>query len=179
MSGLGYPIPKWISNVKSARRRRKWKFYWNNPWRVPTSPARAAIYKYRLRKHGRYSTNFTISEWKSKSDGCGCSSTASPHPHATQKLAFKVERVRHRLGDIPIRNASVYRNPCHEGCIGGAWGYHPKGQAIDPVKPSGMSVSRWNDAWYAEFGGGGIGIDGGSGAIRHADTRTYRSRWYY
>jgi hypothetical protein len=130
----------------------------------------------RLRQHGRYSTHITIAEWKSHPDQCGCPVTASPYPRRTQKLAFKVERVRHRLGDIPIRVISAYRNRCHERCIGGALAYHLRGQAVDPVKPSGMSTTTWNAPWLREFGGGGI--ERNTSVIRHVDTGP-RRRWFY
>ena len=101
-----------------------------------------------------------------------------PLPSPTQKLAFMVERVRHRLGDIPIRNLSAYRSPCHERCIGAAFGYHPRGQAVNPVKPSGMSTTTWNAPWLREFGDGAIGIQRSTGVIRHVNTGP-RRRWFY
>ena len=171
-------VPKWISSVKNRRVRRRWKSWWLRPWTVPLDPDRAVAYKRKLRQHGRYSTHITIAEWKSHPDRCGCPVTASPYPRRTQKLAFKVERVRHRLGDVPIRNLSAYRSPCHERCIGGAFGYHPRGQAVDPVKPSGMSTSTWNAPWLREFGSGGIGMQRTTGVIRHVDTGP-RRRWFY
>jgi Peptidase M15 len=171
-------VPKWISNVKNRRVRRLWKGWWLRPWTVPLDSDRAVAYKRKLRRHGRYSTHITIAEWRSHPDRCGCPVTASPYPRRTQKLAFKVERVRHRLGDIPIGNLSAYRSPCHERCIGGLFGYHPRGQALDPVKPPGMSATAWNAPWLREFGGGGIGIQRSTGVIRHVDTGA-RRRWFY
>jgi hypothetical protein len=67
--------------------------------------------------------------------------------------------------------------PPHERFIGDAFGYHPRGQAVDPVKPPGMSTTTWIAPWLREFGGGGIGIQRSTGDIRHVDTGP-RRRWF-
>lgn len=171
-------VPKWISNIKRKKKRERWKQWWLRPWTIPGSALRAVGFKKALRDHGLYTPNFRISETVSKPDGCGCRSDQSPYPQRTQKLMVKCERVRHDIGDVGFGFASVWRNSCHESCIGGANGYHPRGQACDPLKPGSVTADEWNAAWYRHFGRGGIGTGCNTKIVQHADTGPTR-RWCY
>ncbi len=167
-------VPKWVE-------QGGWTEGWLKPWTVPLDGRKWPKFKAELRKHGLYSPHFTIAEWKSRPDSCGCPSVPSPCPARTQRLAFKVERVRHRLGDRPIGNWSVYRSRCHNDCTPGAAkrSRHMSGDAIDPKVPAGVSIARFNREFHREFANGGIGTQGTlSGLVRHVDLGP-RRRWTY
>lgn len=156
---------------------------YHNEWRSPQRVAPAGIkdrgFRKVLRAHGYASPNFRLSEFASKADGCGCSPAQPPRPKRIQRLCFKLERVRHHLGDHAIGVLSGYRSPCHNSCVGGASASeHMDCQAIDPIKPDAVSWDEFNAAMRREFENGGIGSGCVSGHVMHVDTGAAR-RWCY
>ncbi len=165
--------PNWLPH--------KWLDKWQKPWTVNPWRLSDVRFKRALRRHGYLSPHFRTAEFASKGDGCGCPAASIPRRYQprTGVLAFKLERVRHEIGDESIGVLSGYRSPCHNKCVGGAGASeHMAGRAIDPIKPGGVSNSDFNSAMEAEFHGGGIGRGCNSGKVMHVDTGPER-RWCY
>lgn len=175
------PIPDWIRAIKSQTRRHTWRYWWQRPWTVPRRNIKAVGFKRALRRHGRLSPNFRIVEFRSKRDPCGC---PGRNPRGlkrlrAQKLAFKLERVRHRLGNEPIGVLSGYRSSCHNACVGGASrSQHKTGRAIDPLLRGNYSRRDFDQEMAREFDNGGIGRGSVTGYVQHVDTGK-RRRWFY
>lgn len=175
------PIPDWIRAIKSPKRRKLWRYWWQRPWRVPKRNIKAVGFKRALRRHGYLSPNFRTSEFASKADRCGC---PRRKPRGlkrlrAQKLAFKLERVRYRLGNEPIGVLSGYRSNCHNDCVRGAsQSQHKKGRAIDPLPRGNYSWNDFDREMAREFINGGIGRGAVTGTVQHVDTGPQR-RWTY
>jgi hypothetical protein len=165
--------PSWLPH--------KWEGKWEKPWQVKPGRLSDVGFKRALRKHGYASPHFRLAEFASKADGCGCGGAGVPRLYRkrTQKLAFKLERVRHAIGNHSIGVLSGYRSSCHNGCVGGASASeHKTGRAIDPIKPGQVSWDKFNDAMEDEFRRYGIGRGCASGNVQHVDTGPER-RWCY
>lgn len=175
------PIPGWIKRIKSDKRRHRWRYWWQRPWLVPRRTIKAVGFKRALRRHGYLSPNFQIVEFASKSDSCGCPrrKPRGLNRLRCQKLCFKLERVRHRLGNERISVLSGWRSNCHNLCIRGAtFSQHKRGRAIDPLPSGNYSQSDFNVELAREFHNGGIGRGANTGDVQHVDFGA-RRRWYY
>lgn len=92
--------------------------------------------------------------------------------------AFNLERLRHRLGDLPIAVISWYRTPAHNERVGGARvSKHIDAVATDHPREW---VDRVGRSAVMRHGGvvfrnGGLGVYP-SGSV-HFDSRGARARW--
>ena len=151
---------------------KKFHNKWANPWKVwaRTSPS----FRKWLDANGYITPHFTWREWASK-DG-------RPVPAALRKNAirhaWKLERLRHRLGDRPLSAISYYRSPQHNANVGGArQSRHMQADASDFSKATVDSFGRakFLAAGNRIFKGDGIGqYPGGS---VHLDSRGWVARW--
>lgn len=118
------------------------------------------------------STNFSVSEFACKGNGC-CSTVL-----IDEQLVVYLQKIRDHFGRS-ITITSGYRCPTHNARVGGATdSRHSKGQAADIVVDG---VSSRTVAQYAEsIGIKGIGLyeTGKDGYFTHIDTRTSKSFWY-
>ncbi|MEM6591634.1 MAG: D-Ala-D-Ala carboxypeptidase family metallohydrolase [Cyanobacteria bacterium P01_C01_bin.73] len=93
------------------------------------------------------------------------------------RIAKKMETVRQRLGNRPIKVNSWYRDPATNRRVGGASrSRHLSGDAIDFVV-SGIhpyDVYAKLDAWWGSQGGLASAT-----VFTHIDARGYRARWSY
>jgi LCP family protein required for cell wall assembly len=169
----GREVPKWVEVGG-------WTEGWLKPWTVGPGPLRWRRFKRQLRKRGLLSPHYTVDEFASKAGKCGCArSFPKRKQRKAQQLAFRLERCRHRLGDRQIGVLSGYRSPRHNHCVGGApASRHVVGDAIDPIKPSGVPWAKFNRVLAAEFDGGGIGRGCDTGQVQHVDVGRKR-RWCY
>lgn len=127
-----------------------------------------------LDARGHVTPNFTWAETRSK-DGA----------HVPDRLrrnaiwhAWKLERLRHDVGDVPLGLLSWYRSPEHNAAVGGAkFSQHMQALATDLTAATIARVGRprlmkaANRIWAK----GGVG-DYPSGAV-HVDSRGVRARW--
>ena len=152
----------------------QWKSWWLRPWTVPSIPigpwptsgsfaSTAATRR----------TSRLLSE--SHPDRCGCPVTG---PTLAERRNSRSRSSRSGTGWVTSRSATspltgVPATNLHRGRVR----LPPRGQAVDPVKPSGMSTSTWNAPWLREFGSGGIGMQ--AHHRRHPPCR-YRTmeRWF-
>lgn len=172
-------MPKWVQQ-KKGKRGRQWREWWAKPWTVPVARRKAADFKLACWRHGYLSPHLTRAEAASKGgDSCRC--PAAPVPRRMmfrmQRFAFKFERVRHANGDRPFGFLSIYRSPCHNGCVGGASASkHKAGTAGDPAVPI-QPGTKAHAAVRQSFKG--IGYQGYvGGPIRHFDLGPRRV-WVY
>lgn len=167
-------MPKWISQIKNEKKRKRWKGWYKRPWTVPTSRLRARGFKKALWSRGYLSPNFTRAEAASK-DG-------RPIPRilrgGAQRSAFKLEKARHDLGDKAMGPISWYRSPQHNAAVGGAiLSKHMLATAHDwdRSERDRLGGPKFDAAMRRYFPG--IGLNPG-GVVRHADTGPRRT-WYY
>jgi hypothetical protein len=163
-------VPKWITQIKRADKRKRWADWYKRPWTVPTNPDKARAFKAALWKHGLVTPHYTKAEAKSK-DGRGVPDSLR---RGCQKQGFLLERARHMQGDKPLRILSWYRSPQHNAAVGGATSSkHMKATACDPQDTIRVDVAR------RVWANGGIGYQGYvGGTIRHVDTGPKRA-WVY
>lgn len=157
-------VPSWVPK----RHRKKWL----RPW---TFGARHwPKFKRLCLKHGYLSPNFKLSEAACK-DGTPVPSHLIGN---AQRHAFNLEKLRHELGDRPVRIISWYRTPAYNRAVGGAsQSRHMSADATDHSSQFITSVgrARWNAATGKVFSSGGVGTySSGSG---HVDSRGVRARW--
>lgn len=158
-------LPSWLPDRHAER--------WRKPW---TANARDnADFRKTLWANGYLSPNFTRREGGSK-DG-------TPIPDAlrsnAQAHAFRLEIVRHRLGDKAMRPLSWYRSPAHNARVGGASrSQHLQANATDwsDVERVRLGSSAFNAAMRDVFKSGGIGT--WQGHVRHVDDGPERT-WVY
>lgn len=127
-----------------------------------------------LQRHGYLTPHFRLSE-AACSDG-------TPVPRSTiaraRRHAFRLERLRHAIGDQPIETLSWYRSPAHNAAVGGAsQSRHMDAWATDHDKAWVDRVGRARVRMAAEriWGDGGVGTYP-SGSM-HFDSRGSRARW--
>jgi hypothetical protein len=154
----------------------RWRRHWRDPWRWQAR--RAWRFKRWLRRNGYLSPNFTQAE----ASGATRNRYGTDVPvfmlKQAQRHAFRLERLRHRLGDQPISILSWYRNPRHNDDVGGATrSQHMRALATDHSSAWIAKVGR--DRFIREagriFAKGGVGLyPSGSG---HTDSRGWRARW--
>lgn len=110
---------------------------------------------------GDLSAHFSRSEFVEHGSG----KLVGPDP----ALIDGLERLRHLLGDKPLRIVSGYRSPGYNARVGGArHSFHTTGRAADlerGVVPLSVAVAA---------GFGGIGVCGGW--VVHVDTRQPRTQ---
>lgn len=151
---------------------RRYRWHWRHPW---TWRARRHVgFKRWLRGHGYLSPHFPTREARCK-DG-------TPVPQslrkAAQRHAFNLERLRHALGDRPVKVISWYRTPSYNRRIGGAsQSMHMRAIATDHSREWVNARGRRRVLYHGNriFANGGMGTyPYGS---MHFDTRGYRARW--
>lgn len=150
----------------------KYRYHWSHPWTSKAS--RSYGFRRWLGKHGYLTPNFRLSEAACK-DG-----TPVPRPLrlGARNHAFKLEQLRHELGDRPVRIISWYRSPSYNRRIGGArFSQHMTARATDFSREWIDSVGRQRFKTVADriWSRGGLGTyPYGS---MHTDSRGYRARW--
>lgn len=92
----------------------KWADHWRRPW-LPKA-RRNIAFRHWLGRHGYLTPHFTKAEAASK-DGRPIPRLLRP---AARNHAFRLERLRHELGDKPLPILSWYRSPAHNAAVGGA-----------------------------------------------------------
>jgi hypothetical protein len=148
----------------------KYRPHWSEPWtaRARRSPG----FRLWLARHGYLTPHFTLAEAASH-DGIAVPRRMRP---AARDHAFRLERLRHALGDVPVPITSWYRSPARNRAVGGAAkSWHMRAVATDhPVEfvhrhPSfdRLAAGIWSDGGFGQYPGG----------ARHVDTRGFRARW--
>lgn len=130
-----------------------------------------AINTYKKTDNAKLSTNFKVSEFACKGNGC-CSTTK-----VDTALITIVQKIRDHF-DKPVTINSGYRCSKHNKAVKGTSGSkHTKGQAADIVV---NGVKPAEVAKYAEsIGVKGIGLyENSDGNFVHVDTRLIKSFWY-
>lgn len=155
---------------------KKWHNYWRHPWYKRARESKG--FKAWLLEHGYLSPHFRISE----AGGQDRNPLGTPLPRSlyanAQRQAFRLERLRHRLGDRPIQILSWYRNSRHNADVGGASrSRHMQGDATDFTRAfvDSVGAARFDRLceWLYEHDGFGTYPSGS----RHTDTRGFRARW--
>lgn len=131
-----------------------------------------AVKTYSKTSNVSLSTNFKVSEFSCKGNGC-CTTVM-----IDDKLVEYLQKIRDHFGKT-ITITSGYRCSIHNSRVGGASGSrHTKGHAADIVV---QGVAPAEVAKYAEsIGVLGIGLyeTAKDGYFVHIDTRDYKSFWY-
>lgn len=162
-------VPRWLQNDTQRE-------YWRKPWTVPLDPRKAAPFKKLLRDHGYLSPHFTLAE-------AACHDPAkTPVPKSlrinAQHHAFKVERLRHRLGDVSLPILSWFRTGpwnAAQGGVSNSRHLYADGTDFDVATVQRIGTARFDKACEEEFENGGFGrYPSGS---RHVDSRGSRARW--
>jgi uncharacterized protein YcbK (DUF882 family) len=157
---------------RPANLPKKYRPHWAKPWGWRARNSRG--FRSWLDNHGYLSPNFTKREARCK-DG-------TPVPKRLMKRArdhaFRLERVRHAIGDRPVAIISWYRHPAYNRRIGGATrSQHINAVATDHPKSwvNKIGKSRLLRIGNSIFRNGGMGVyPAGS---MHFDSRGWRSRW--
>lgn len=158
------PVPRWLPD--------KYKYHWRHPWtkRARRSPG----FRRQLAKHGYLTPHFKLSEAACK-DGTPVPKVLRP---GARNHAFRLERLRHSLGDKPVSILSWYRTPAYNRRIGGArYSQHMTARATDHSREwvERMGRSRVRAAAERIWAKGGVGTyPAGS---MHFDSRGYKARW--
>lgn len=145
---------------------------WRKPW---TKNARNnQAFRNLLWSKGYASPNFTEAETRCK-DGTRVPATLRK---GAQDQAFRLEQVRHHLGDISMPVLSWYRHAAYNRLIGGAsQSRHIQADAtdFDIGTVNRIGRTRFDAAFERFYKNDGFGqYPSGS---RHGDVRGYRSRW--
>lgn len=155
-------IPAWLP--------KRYVYHWRHPWTKRAS--RHPGFRLLLARHALLSPHFSYREAASK-DG-----QAIPRRLRTQARnhAFKLERLRHELGDVSIPITSWYRSPAHNRVVGGA----AKSKHMDAIAvdiPVAFVQRHKNFDMIADriFREGGMGSY--PGGARHVDSRGIKARW--
>lgn len=155
--------------VGKNHRFRRW---WKEPWRFRARHSRK--FKKFCWNNGFVAPHWTRAEWASK-DGTAVPGSLRPK---AQKQGFRLEQLRHALGDKPLSGLSYYRSPAHNAAVGGAsQSRHMSADATDFSVETVASFGRDRFLKIANrlYVNGGIGIYPGGNV--HLDSRGYRSRW--
>jgi hypothetical protein len=165
--------PSWVNKPHEKEK-------WEKPWTVDPASTKDKDFKAKCWEHGLLSPHFTRAEAASNTSGSSSCQRNEPIPESlrakAQYHAFKLERVRHALGDKPLRAVSWYRSPCHNAAVGGAsLSQHKEAWATD-WNSTGDAFDR---AMEFEFSNGGRGYQGFvGGRVRHVDNGPART-WVY
>ena len=149
---------------------QKYLDHWRRPWtrKAKYSPG----FRLWLHSKGRLSPHFTYEEAKCR-DG-----THIPRRLRSQARnhAFNLERLRHELGDNPVRIISWYRTPAYNRSVGGASkSKHMDAVATDHPVQWVRQFPHFDQIADRIFANGGFGAY--PGGARHLDSRGYKARW--
>lgn len=165
----GYPL--WLP--------KKWQDKWARPWMVESGSSKDQGFKALLWDKGYLSPNFTREE----AGGVHRNPNGCPVPSSLRKQAqyhaFRLERVRHAVGDKPMGPLSWYRCTPHNDAVGGARNsQHLQAWATDwsDAERARLGSDAFNKAMKATFANGGIGTYRGN--VRHVDNGPKRT-WSY
>lgn len=148
----------------------QYRRFWREPW-LPEA-ARSIGFRRWLARHKLLSPHFSYAEAASK-DG-----VAVPRRLRTgaRNHAFRLERLRHTLGDVPLPITSWYRSPARNRAVGGAAkSQHMTARATDHPVDFVRRHPRFDREANRIFSDGGFGQY--PGGARHVDTRGFRARW--
>jgi hypothetical protein len=144
--------------------------HWRRPWSYRAR--RSKKFKAWLRGHGYLSPHFRKEEAACK-DGTFVPGRLLPN---AQKHAFNLERLRHRLGDKPVRIISWYRTPSYNKQVGGAsLSQHVNALATDHPVDWVRKFPRFDHHANIVFRRGGFGTY--PAGNRHVDSRGIFARW--
>ena len=149
---------------------KRYRDHWQRPWttRARRSPGFRAL----LARHKHLSPHYTYGEAASKD---GVPIPARMRARA-RNHAFKMEVLRHELGDGPLPVLSWYRSPARNRAVGGAAeSRHMKADACDIDVAVVRKHPRFDQIADRIFANSGFGqYPGGN---RHVDSRPGRARW--
>lgn len=148
----------------------KYRWHYNHAWtpKARNSPG----FRRWLARHGMLSPHFSLAEAASR-DG-----QAIPRSmrYAARNHAFRMEVLRHRLGDVAIPINSWYRSPQRNREVGGASkSLHMKAIACDIGREFCARHPSFDTIASTVFSNGGFGTY--PGGARHVDSRGWRARW--
>jgi uncharacterized protein YcbK (DUF882 family) len=146
----------------------RYRKYWKEPW------TRKARHSRGFRRfcwgQGYVSPHFTRKEWASK-DGVDVPKSLMKN---AQRQGFRLEQLRHRLGDKPLNGISYYRSPAHNAAVGGASeSRHMQADATD--FPASLVTLDFRIAVNEIWRKNGIGEYPGGNV--HTDARPWTARW--
>lgn len=157
-------------NGKTITVPRRYLPYWHKPW-TPQA-RRSRRFRLWLGRHGLLSPHFSLPEARSQ-DG-------RPIPRRMRSRArnhaFRLEILRHELGDKPMAIASWYRSPQHNRAVGGAAkSQHMSAVATDHPVEWVRQHPKFDQIADRIFADGGFGQY--PGGARHCDSRGFSARW--
>jgi uncharacterized protein YcbK (DUF882 family) len=116
---------------------RRYRRFWLRPWtrRAAASPG----FRRWLKRHGYLTPHFRTAEAHSK-DGA---KVPRRYSFGCRQHAFRLERLRHALGDRPMPVTSWYRSPRHNAAVGGA----PRSKHLQAI------ATDHSREWVARSGG--------------------------
>lgn len=158
--------------IKRYGPKHRFRRYWRKPYTFTARHSRK--FKKFCWEEGYVSPHFSRAEWACKD---GTRVPASLRRNA-QRAGFRLERVRHYLGDKPLGAISYYRTPSYNAQVGGAsQSRHMMADAADFSVETVNSVGREKFLAAANkyYRNDGVGIYPGGNI--HLDTRGYFSRW--
>lgn len=156
--------------MTAVRVPAKYKRHWKEPWTAQARQSRS--FRLWLGRNGLLSPHFSYAEAASK-DGKAVPKTMRSR---ARDHAFRLEQLRHELGDVPIPITSWYRSPARNRAVGGAQdSMHMKAVATDhPVEfvkrhPHFDQVADriWREGGFGAYPAG----------ARHVDSRGFKARW--
>lgn len=148
----------------------KYRYHWTHPW--TRTARRDSGFRRWLQAHGYLSPHFTLAE--------AASHDGKPVPRALRSRArnhaFRLEIVRHDLGDGPMPINSWYRSPAQNKRVHGArFSKHLSGIATDHPKAWVDRHPNARRVILRVFADGGVG-QYPAGDI-HLDSRGWQARW--
>lgn len=146
---------------------------WDRPWTIDPDGRVQRDFKGLLWKNGYITPNFTREEAKS---GDGVQIPGKYQGNA-QRHGIALERVRHSLGDEPLKFRGWYRSPAYNRRVGGVEkSQHLLARATD--WDTQTNQARFNSTMRRRFANGGIGSSAVNGRVIHVDNGPTR-RWTY
>lgn len=165
--------PNWVDGKHEKEK-------WDKPWTVDPKSDKDKDFKRKCWEHGYISPNFTRKEAASNINHTSSCQVAEPIPDSlraqAQFHAFTLEKVRHELGDKPMRAVSWYRSPCHNQAVGGATLSQHKNAWATDWNSTGDAFDNAMEKYFANGGRGYQGFVGGR--VRHVDNGPART-WVY